>query len=307
MVKPFRIVQLTDLHLSDKDSDHRIEPKIRGHLTGMNERFRALLRNPLLQQADLILVTGDVTDTGNMAGWEHFWNGISAHDLKEKTHVLVGNHDVAYLKLWRPVMPRVTRSISRARYMKGLSVGKSPQAYPWHALANNGNVLICALRSTMEWNSSSFFNALGRIPDSQLIKLRRILRDHSEVKHKIVALHHPPVFPADGSVEKFLHDVPKEEGNRLLEICSDNGVSLVLHGHMHAYMDQTFRTVRIIGAPASTQPTGFDEHVDLCVYDFDHTGHVLSRHQIDAENDDNAAQKSVLPDRERPNQDMEDK
>ena len=67
--RPFRIVQLSDLHLTGDDAASRSEPRLFGKLRGMNSVFRRLLATKLVRSADRILVTGDVADTGSLAEW----------------------------------------------------------------------------------------------------------------------------------------------------------------------------------------------------------------------------------------------
>jgi len=60
----YRIVHLSDLHLTARDTDRRSEPKLFGPLRGMNVAFRTILRSPQINKADVVLITGDITDRG---------------------------------------------------------------------------------------------------------------------------------------------------------------------------------------------------------------------------------------------------
>jgi len=55
MTSPFRIVHLSDLHLTGNDGDCRSETKLFAPLRGMNQVFRRLLRARHVQDADLLL------------------------------------------------------------------------------------------------------------------------------------------------------------------------------------------------------------------------------------------------------------
>lgn len=267
--KRYSIMQLTDLHLTDDDDQSRTEPKVFGALKGMNARFRGLLDSQQVMDADLLLVTGDITDTGEMASWSHFWNAISESGHHDKTRVVLGNHDVASLKLFSPLFPRVDRSLRRWRYTRGLRKGFAPIAYPWCEQFFDNQLVIVALRSTQEDNVTNLTNAVGRLPKTQLAKLRAMLREHASAPYKIVTLHHPPCFPKDGSVNSFLHDVQSDEAESFIELCRKNGVQLIIHGHMHCHMDQTHKGIRIVGAAASTEPVAHSpKHVELCRYVF---------------------------------------
>lgn len=281
--RTFTVLQLTDLHLTDEDTQSRTEPKILGALKGMNARFRALMASKEAADADLILVTGDITDSGEIASWTHFWDGVLAAGMESKVRVVLGNHDVASLKLFAPLVPRKDRSLRRARYSRGLRLGRAAIAYPWHERFFDDQLLVVALRSTQEDNVTNLTNAIGRLPRNQLRKLKTKLKDNMDARHKIVALHHPPKFPEDGSVNPFLHDIRKEDANEFLDICEEYGVDLIMHGHMHRYMEQRSGSLLVIGAAASTEPVRTStSHVELCRYQISGSGIAHERIQVAA-------------------------
>ena len=69
MTNPFRIVHLSDLHLTINEGDCRSETNLFAPLRGMNKAFRRLLRTRHVQDSDLVLLTGDVTDRGDPDTW----------------------------------------------------------------------------------------------------------------------------------------------------------------------------------------------------------------------------------------------
>ena len=73
----FVIAQLTDLHLTPTENKARSEASLFGALKGMNDRFRRFIRCDEIQKADRVLVTGDVTDRGDIETWRLFWTEIS--------------------------------------------------------------------------------------------------------------------------------------------------------------------------------------------------------------------------------------
>ena len=100
--KPFRIVHLSDLHLTRTDGARRSEPNLFKALKGMNSAFRKIVISKPIQKADIILVTGDVTDRGNIESWAVFWDGIHSAGLIDRTYVIPGNHDVCCLGIRPP-------------------------------------------------------------------------------------------------------------------------------------------------------------------------------------------------------------
>lgn len=97
----FVIAHISDLHLTANDGDWRSEPRLLGRLRGMNDAFRKIVGSKTLQEADLVLVTGDITDTGASDTVERFWNIMQSAGLAAKTVALPGNHDTCNLRFFR--------------------------------------------------------------------------------------------------------------------------------------------------------------------------------------------------------------
>jgi len=95
----YKIAHLSDLHLTSDDNGTRSEPRIFGPLKGMNTAFRQVVSSTAIQGADLILITGDVTDRGEVEAWRLFWNRIKDAGLADKVRVVPGNHDLCCLSL----------------------------------------------------------------------------------------------------------------------------------------------------------------------------------------------------------------
>ena len=57
-----------------------------------------------------------------------------------------------------------------------------------------------------------------------------------------------------GLYTRWTHEVPPYDRRKLRELCVKYKVRLLAHGHMHEAMDRRVNSVRIIGAPATTQP-----------------------------------------------------
>ncbi len=73
MPNHFRISHLSDLDLTAKDDGRRLEPKLpHQRLKGMNDAFRTVVQSPKIQNSDAILITGDITDKGNLTAWKRF-------------------------------------------------------------------------------------------------------------------------------------------------------------------------------------------------------------------------------------------
>ncbi|AHB50278.1 hypothetical protein W911_12965 [Hyphomicrobium nitrativorans NL23] len=98
-----RVAHLSDLHLVGSRHDFRMEPGTRGPQG--NARWQAtaahLAEMDRTAPFDVILITGDVTDTGARAEWVEFLEQIDANAaLRERVLILPGNHDVNICDRW---------------------------------------------------------------------------------------------------------------------------------------------------------------------------------------------------------------
>ena len=259
----FRLVHLSDLHLTPGDNDPRSEPRLFGKLRGMNAAFRRLVSAQDVQCADALLITGDITDRGDLATWRHFWETLDNAALRERTIVIPGNHDVCCLGLRAAAPSRIRSSWQRMEH--GLRLGDQPTRFPWARSLHEGRAVLLALDSCNARNSSFLTNAIGAIGYFQLEAFARLLRRHNGTPIKIVALHHSPNIPKPeterkrgmspmSSLDRLTLQVPEEERRALRLLCIASGVRLVVHGHLHRAEDRRVSGVRIVGSVASTEP-----------------------------------------------------
>lgn len=167
----YTIAHLSDLHLTGDERAPRSEPRLFGAPRGMNAAFRALVRAPALRAADLVLVTGDVTDRGEPAAGEVFWREVRAAGLLERTRVLPGNHDLCHLGV------RLSDyRIDVQRALAGLAAGAQPVRFPWVERLAGGRVALVGLNSANLGKRTGATNAIGRLGYFQLEALARALR-----------------------------------------------------------------------------------------------------------------------------------
>ena len=259
--KPFVIAQLTDLHLTRTDDGRRSEPRLFGALTGMNDAFRKIVRSRSVQQSNLVLVTGDVTDRGDLETWRLFWKEIRGAGLSDRILVLPGNHDVCCLGARLPREGLADADLRKA--VTGLRMGRQPTKSPW-AYQPDRRLVIFGLNSNNLGNLTAVTNAMGQIGYFQLKALAGKMYKYRHVPVKIVALHHSPNIPeaktararghrAMRRLERLAHEVPREQRRGLLLLCVAHRIRLVLHGHLHMNEDRKITGVRIVGAPATTE------------------------------------------------------
>jgi len=259
--KNFTIVHLSDLHLTAADNASRTEPRLFGALKGMNESFRALLKRPELQTADLIIVTGDITDRGEKEAWNVFWDALQQARLKDRTMAIPGNHDVCDLSLLR-LSGNAKTDLDKA--VIGLKMGNQKFRFPW-SCQPHPCVVVFALNSNNLGNKSVASNALGKVDYFQFEEFARLLRHNSNVPIKIVAIHHSPNIPGKDTaikrrqkpmskINRLAHELPQPERRTLRLLCLSHGVRLIIHGHLHEAETRRVTGLQIIGAPATTEP-----------------------------------------------------
>jgi 3',5'-cyclic AMP phosphodiesterase CpdA len=260
MMERITLAHVSDLHLTAEDGAARSEVRLLGGLRGMNRNFGRLLADPPLRRADLVVVTGDVTDRGDLAAWERFWEMAETAGLAGRLAVLPGNHDVCCLGL-RRTRPRVE---DWARMRAGLARGGHESAFPWIRRLGPDAALF-AVDSTNAGNASALDNARGRLGREQLVALGRALALYADVPHKFLLLHHSPNIP-EAATSRRRGEAPTpwwERGAMQLDpfdrralrlLAAVFRVKAILHGHTHDSLDRTVGGVRIVGAPAATEP-----------------------------------------------------
>jgi 3',5'-cyclic AMP phosphodiesterase CpdA len=103
-------------------------------------------------------------------------------------------------------------------------------------------------------------NASGRIDAEQMARLRDdVLRAPSPARMTLLVLHHHPiVVPQLGNeLQDYFLALKVSDGNALIKLCADQGVSGILHGHYHAFsrwsgLTPAQQQLAIVGSPAGT-------------------------------------------------------
>jgi 3',5'-cyclic AMP phosphodiesterase CpdA len=262
--KQFVIAHLSDLHLTASDKHSRRNAKIFGSLKGMNEAFRNIIKSRPIRDADLIIVTGDITDRGDIESWVFFWNQIKAAGLSDRVMVVPGNHDVCCLGARLPFKKKTHRQRDLEKVTNGLRIGNQSAQFPW-VREYDKRIVIFGLNSNNLGNFSFLSNAMGRIGRDQLLSFAEQLYMHRSAPVKIVVLHHGPNITEKTAVKKRGRKlmgklmltgrrIPNSQQRILLFLCLSHGVQLIAHGHVHKAEEHIVNGIRIVGASPTTQP-----------------------------------------------------
>ena len=221
-----RLGHLSDLHIADR----RRYP--RNGLTGRDcdkhsSRFGKQLLLALREaQVDHLVVTGDLTASGETSEFERVADLLRPWAEKGRLTAVPGNHDVwtedaaekgRFLRLVGPD----GRGMKRPAAPYPLAVSLSPEA------------VLVALDSA-RWGEDPW-RTPGRLGPQQLQVTRDLIRQHAkEGRAVLLALHHhlvlpPERIPSDARVARM----PLADADKVVRLVAEMPVAAVLHGHRH--------------------------------------------------------------------------
>ena len=210
--EPVRVLHVTDPHLFEDAGG-----SLRGTVTYAT--LAAVVAHIRQQDwpADFVAMTGDTVQDDTAGAYEHFRGLMTPLGLP--VLVVPGNHDV------RPLM-QVALSAPPFRYCE------SVRLRGW---------LVAGIDSCIDGHAG------GRISDTELQRLRTLLRD-AKAEHVAICLHHPPL-PMHS---RWLDEVGLYNADDFLEIIAAAGnVRVAIFGHVHQSFDDYRGATRIIGTPST--------------------------------------------------------
>jgi 3',5'-cyclic AMP phosphodiesterase CpdA len=227
-------------------------------------------------RADHVVISGDLTETGEEVEFEHFAEVLHESGISPETITLVpGNHD-AYTPgdAWRKAMagPLAKFAASSAdSSVNGPGAGK---------LVDRGKVAFFPIDTSrfqnIAWSGGIFTRAMVEA-------LERRLHD-AAFQHKALVLitHHPPFHPHRLPIVRWIDGL--RGSAEVLELLGRHPRLQLLHGHLHRVLDRilmagklqrpesTSTPTRLFGAPATCD--GPDDAPPIRFYDV--RGGVLS-------------------------------
>jgi 3',5'-cyclic AMP phosphodiesterase CpdA len=211
------LAQLSDLHIREPG---RLAYGRVDTATCLQRAVSTLLG--LKQQPDAVVITGDLTDFGRPAEYEHLARLLAP--LPMPVYLLPGNHDDR---------DQLRRSFPAHGYL-------GSEGFVQYTVGVAGMRLI-ALDTCVPLHSH------GTLCGDRLAWLAALLAMHHE-EPVIVAMHHPPFSTLIGHMDQ----IGLEEGAAALEalIARHGNVERVICGHLHRAID-----VRFGGSIASTAPS----------------------------------------------------
>lgn len=178
------------------------------------------------ESVDHLLVTGDVTLSGEASEFERAAELLSPWAEKRKLTVLPGNHDV-----WS------YESAASWRFLRQLGADgrgmKKPMAVFPLAVELSPEVTLVALDSARHGEEPR--TTPGALGTEQLAAAREMVRDAKQQGRAVVlALHHHLVIPPERvPSDLVLARMPLADAHAVVRLVAEMPVAAVLHGHRH--------------------------------------------------------------------------
>ncbi|WP_349898333.1 metallophosphoesterase [Parafrigoribacterium soli] len=224
---PLRILHISDTHLFGDDSLHY------GRVDTFAALARALDQFSGIGGLDLLVASGDLSDDGSPRSYQRLRSALAPWAAARGASVIyaMGNHD------------------DRRSFRQVLGSGHEPDA----AVATQGP--IDAVSTLGSWRVVTIDTSVpgagyGELGRSQLDWLGDVLSEPAEAG-TVLVMHHPPV-PASTALLQALELYNPED---LLEVIRGSDVRVILSGHYHHALSETFGGVPVIVAPGIANAT----------------------------------------------------
>ncbi len=221
-----RLGHISDLHLAErsryprsgftpKDCDRHATKLARGLLEALQE-----------VGIDHLVVTGDVTLSGEAREFERVGELLRPFAEANKLTVVPGNHDV-----WSE------DSVETGRFLRvigpdGKGMRRAAPSYP-HLVPLGDDAALIALDSA-RWGQEPFSTA-GRLGSEQIRAARALVREQVKAgRAALLAFHHhvvlpPERVPSDAKVSRM----PLADADQVVRLVAELPVAAVLHGPRH--------------------------------------------------------------------------
>ncbi|HEY6100352.1 MAG TPA: metallophosphoesterase, partial [Anaeromyxobacter sp.] len=221
-----RLGHIADLHVADRGRYPR-----NGFTAKDCERHSAKLAKGLLDalrevNVDHLVVTGDLTFSGEPREFERAADMLRPFADARKLTVVPGNHDV-----W------TEESVETGRFLRaigpdGKGMRRAAPSYP-HVVPLGDDAVLLALDSARFGEDP--WTTPGRLGSEQLRAARELVREHTKQgRAALLAFHHhvvlpPERVPSDARVARM----PLADADQVVRLVAELPVAAVLHGHRH--------------------------------------------------------------------------
>lgn len=224
----YRLAHFSDFHLTDVDEDF--------------DRSLAMIDDAIEQDADHLVISGDLVESGQMHVVEAFMSALDQRRWADagRLTLIPGNHDI--FPFSKRVIPPIRRptgifdefvALTRSsRTGAGATKLLRGEPYPFGKILHKDVVVV-----GMDTTRNGKFNPLcwceGELPKRHMEAAADFLASHAKAKHRIVAMHHHPweeAFEGGKWIEQNFTTPPPDEVEAWLR---KSRATLVLCGHVH--------------------------------------------------------------------------
>ncbi len=193
------------------------------HSVQLARRILAALQE---ERIDHLVVTGDLTLSGEAVEFERVAELLAPWAEAGKLTVIPGNHDV-----WSYEAAASWRFL-RTLGPDGRGMEKPAAVFPL-AVALSPDVTLVAL-DTARFGEDPRTTA-GAVGSEQLAAARELVREAAKAgRAAVLALHHHLVIPRERvSSDARLAQMPLADAYQVVRLVAENPVAAVLHGHRH--------------------------------------------------------------------------
>ena len=259
-----KIAHISDLHFTSFFKENNFEI------------IRYLLKYALKQEADHIVITGDLTDNADKDDFlslRKLFNelGLLQHD---RLSVVIGNHDIYGGVQTAEDIFTFPERCKNVDYNKKVNefylhfketfedaeVLDEDTVFPYAKIIDG--VLFLGLNTNDEYSSAkNIFASNGAVRLDQFNKTTKILNSLSDKVHtKIIMLHHhfnKIETVQNGTFANFWQNIEKQtmklrKKKRLFNLFKEYNIDLVLHGHYHVTGGYERKGIKFLNAGGST-------------------------------------------------------
>jgi hypothetical protein len=162
------VAHLSDLHLTDTDDTSLLEEGHGSPNRKYTQAVNSLLR--LIDYIDVVLITGDITDSGSRHEWGKFFSSLSP-EIMEKVIILPGNHDINITDKEWPWRVELISSVARkTRLVRIICAMDILQGTRCKILDKKGNLVhlssyINKRRDALTHFIEDYVGTVDRVPD----------------------------------------------------------------------------------------------------------------------------------------------
>jgi DNA repair exonuclease SbcCD nuclease subunit len=260
-----KIAHISDLHLNTYYRDSHLK------------EIRSILKYCNDNAVDHLFITGDLTDNASEVNLNILKKSLTyyGYEKSSKLSVVIGNHDIfggiqkAEEIFTFPDKCRKTDYNSKIKSFNQVFTnsfedciyeGKS-NLYPYAKIV--GESLVIGINSNTEYSSiTNPFASNGEVTIEQFNEITKILNEFGNfVKYKIILIHHhfnklknDSGFSSAGlwqNIERQTMRLKKKK--RLYTLFKENGIDLILHGHLHTTQHYEKRELKFLNAGGSVK------------------------------------------------------